>query len=1022
MKKAISWAAVFLTLLVGSGAALRGQSATGSIQGIVVDQAGHPLEGATVYLSSEALLGVQVFLTGKGGGFDFPGLSAGLYTLAAEIPEHQTLVRDGIRLSTGMSFFVRLSLGASEEGQEAKAPGQPPVMDRISGRTTVVREQEFLHHMPLARDFGAVLSLAPGLVFPDHKVSGQPAAQGGTVQDSAYILDGVNLNGALSAAPVFNIDFDLIEDIQVIASGQPVSQPTAGGATVQVVTKSGGNALSGEWGGYYIGNDWNKDLWTPEQIKDLGVGPPTGDKSLLETSLTLGGAFWEDRAWFFLGGRFFTKSQVNNFVSPFQDILGQKHTGYILTSQNFSGFFKLTLKPITNAKGTVWIDLGDLYRPVAEEPSPRLPFLSTHVLDHQSHLALYGTADYSFNQNMTASLWGGYLMKNRPTLLQSAAEELSWTDDAGDLYGPLSGADYNSITNEQHIRANASLRLFAENVLGLTHTFTLGGSFEDSVTEIDWWRKDNMLWFMDSRNANKSYYPDRGLLAFWVCGPVQGSSLFSGQSQQLGVYVTDSISPVARLRLNFGLRFDRAWGWFPAVTKLLSGNSLSLFLGGALVSPYFEAHPSGDLDTSLNPWDAAKVAEQKDLISWNALSPQASLAFDVWGDGKTVLTASMARYADSLSHRYFLPLHSLYPQAVPFYWLDTNGSGRPDVEDEFSLLSLDYRYLSSSFSKRRVSAEIQAPFTEHVSIGLEQEVLKDLTVGLHLFSKEQKNILEDVLVDPETGEALYSLERAAGRNDWVPFTTTIPGSDSYPSQTVTFYAKSLQAPAAFYELRNVPELTRKYRALEFTFHKRMSRGWQLAGSLVLSKTEGNIGGFTSETTAFTQAANSPNYFQNRYGRLDTDRPLQVKLLGSAKLFWGYWLSASFLHQSGATWQRGAQILPPADWCSVHNVERTLYTVNLEPMGSRRQKAWTSLDIRLEKEWALSPESKLWLYVDVVNLLGFTDTLVGLNDTGRWEPVAEGAGQPGRKVLLPDYNVTSAAYGRRTLRFGLKLAF
>ena len=1022
MRKITSVVGLFLILLVSSGSALHGQSLTGTIQGMVVDQAGRPIQGATVYLSSAAILGVQVFLTGQGGGFDFPALASGVFTVTAEMPEFQTLVRDGIQLRTGMSFFLRLALGASEEGAEVMASGRPAALDRISSRTAIVREQDLLRHVPLAREFGAVLSLAPGVISAGNRAQNEASIQGGTVRDNAYLLDGVNLNDALSAAPLLIPDFDLIEEVEVIAAGQPVSQPAAGGAYVNVVSRSGSNSFAGEWSAYVINSGWNKDLWTFDQLKELGVGPPAGTKDLIESSLTLGGSFWENRAWFFLAGRFLFKSQANNFVAPFQDILGRQHGGFDWTRQDLSGFFKLTLRPISKARGAVWVNLADVYQPVYEDPSPRWPFLSTHVLDHQSGLALYGVADYDLNQNILASLWGAYLQKNRPTFLQSDAGDLPWTDDAGDLYGPLSGADYNSVTNEQQIRVNASLRIFAENILGLTHTLSLGANFDDSVSKIDWWRKDNLLWFMDRRNANNYFYADRGLLAFWLCGTEQETSVFSGRSQQLGIYVTDSFSLAGRLRLNLGLRFDRAWGWFPLMTKLESGNPLSLFLGEALVSPYLQANPPGDLAADFNPWDRMAMAEQKDFISWNALSPQVGLAFDVRGDGKTVFTASYARYADSLSHRYFLPLHPLYPRSVPFYWLDTNGSGQPDQEDEFSLLTLDYRYLSGSFSKKRVAGGIQAPFTEQISFGFEQELFKDFTVGLHVVSKEQKNILEDVLYNPDTGEYWYSLDQAAGQKYWIPFTTTVPGSDSFPGQTVTIYAKSLQAPPAFLQLRNVPELKRKYQALEFVFHKRLSQGWQMAGSLVLSKTEGNIGGFAEDTTAFTSAADSPDDFINRTGPLNTDRPVQVKLYGTAKLPFGFWLSALFLHQSGQTWQRWAQILPPADWCSAHNVERTLYSVSLEAPGNRRQKAQTSLDLRLEKEWPLGGSSKMGLYVDVTNLLGFSDTLIGLNDVGRWEPVAEGAGQPGLKILQPDYGITSAVYGRRTLRLGLRVNF
>jgi len=156
--------------------------------------------------------------------------------------------------------------------------------------------------------------------------------------------------------------------------------------------------------------------------------------------------------------------------------------------------------------------------------------------------------------------------------------------------------------------------------------------------------------------------------------------------------------------------------------------------------------------------------------------------------------------------------------------------------------------------------------------------------------------------------------------------------------------------------------------------------------------------------------------------LDTDRPLQIKLLGTVELPFQIGLSAFFHYQSGRPWQRWAQILPPADWCLAHNVERTLYPVNLETLGSRREKAWSSLDLRLEKKWPLGASGKMGLYADVTNLLGFTASDVGRNDIYSWAPAAEGVGQSGEKLLQSDYQVTSTLFGRRTFTFGLRLAF
>ena len=1022
MRKA-SAAIILLPLFLAAGTSfLRAQSPRGAIQGKVVDKSDKAIAGAVVYLSSPAMLGLEVFLTGKTGCFDFSGLTPGIYSISAETPGYQTLVRDQIILHAGMTFFFPLKLDLSEQEVEVAAQGSVPALDTISPKRAAIIDQSLVRHIPLPRNFTDLLNFAPGVVSSEFPIREEASIHGGTVRDNAYIVDGLNLTDISTMAPLANLNFDLVDEIEIISAGQPVSQLPARGAYVNIVSKSGGNTFSGELGLFFISDGLNKDLWTASQIKDLGVGPVMGDKNLFETSLSMGGPFWAERAWYFLSGRYSKKSLIENFLGPYQDILGRQHNAYDWSRRETSGSFKLSLKPIPDAKFTAWINFGDVYQPVYEDPSAFLPFLSTKILDHEKNLILHGVLDYTLSPYATATVGVAYINRKIPTHLQEEALSLPWTDDAADLYGPLSGADYNADVKRPQAQADASVRIFADNILGTSHTLSAGVSFSDVTSNLDWWRQDNLLIYLDSRNPNNSLYEDRGLLAFWNCGTVQSSTLAASRSDHLGIYVTDSFTMAKRLSFNLGLRFERSWGWFPSGTKYLSGNPLSIFVGEALLSPYLTAFYPDYFPAGFNPWDQFTMSEMGGIISWNALSPRAGLAFDIWGNTKTILKASYARYADALSHRYFLPINPLYPRSYSFYWRDANGDDQFDTEDEFELPSLDYRFLSGSFVRNRVADAIKAPSTEEISIGLDHELVKDFTLGLHFISRNQKNILEDVLYAPDTGEYWYAPDQAAAQTYWIPFTTTVPGTDSYLSQTVTIYAKSLAAPPVFLQLRNVPELERKYRALEFVFNKRMAQGWQLAGSLVLSKTEGNLGGFADGTTGFTEAANTPNFFINRYGRLDTDRPLQIKLMGSVELPMRFWLSAYFRYQSGRPWQRSAQILPPADWCLAHNVERIYYTINLETPGSRREKAWSNLDLRLEKEWKLSASGKVGLFIDVTNLLGFTDSVVGLNDIGRWEPIAEGAGQPGLKYLQPDYQLTSALYGKRTYRLGLRLDF
>jgi hypothetical protein len=1022
LKKASAAIFIFLSVFVSGTTFARTQDSTGTIQGTVADTSGPLLDGATVYLSSPAMFGIRIVQTGKAGGFDFSGLPPGDYTLTAEMPGFQTLVREQIVLRAGMSFFFRLELSPTEKEGDVVTQSGSPALDTISSKMAAAIDQALLRNIPLARDFGHILNSAPGVLSPGYEFTDEVSILGGTARDNTYALDGANLTDLYNLTPLANLNIDLMEEIEMVSAGQPASQVPSAGSYVNVISKSGSNSFSGELGFFLISNGLNKDLWSSSQVEDLGAAPPGGDKNLFDTTLYLGGPFWTDRAWVFLSGRYYKKSRESIFIGPFQDVLSRTHGNYDWSRRDISGFFKLTVQPLANIKLTSWFTLADGDQPVAENPLPRLPFLSTHILDKEKFFGLYGALDYYLNRNTTAYVRGAYVGRDISTSLQADALDLAWVDNAGDAYGPLSGADYNSLTKRKRFQADALLRRFEDNILGAAHTLSLGGDFHDSTFNFDWWKRDNLLLSLDSRNPNGYFYPDRGLAAFWICGTAAGSTLLSGKVQHVGIFVADSFTFAGRLTFTLGLRFDRSWGGFSSGTKGPSGNPLSLFVGDAVVRPYLKSAYPDDFPDGLNPWGGLIVQDQRNLISWNAISPRVGFALDVWGQGKTILKASFSRYADDLSLRYLLPLHPLYPRNFAFDWLDANGDGQLDVEDEFSLAHQDLRILSGAFSKNRAADKIKAPFTEEISAGLEQQLFKDLTLGLHFIYRVQKNILEDRLYAPDTGEYLYAPDQAAAKKYWIPFTTTVPGTDSYPSQTLTLYARSLDAPPVFLQLGNVPELERKYQALEFSFHKRMAMGWQLAGSLVLSKAEGNLGGFADETAGLTMAADSPNFFVNRYGRLDTDRPVQIKLMGTVELPFEIWLSAFYHYQSGPPWQRWAQVLPPADWCASNNAERIYYTVNLEEPGSRREKAWSSLDLRLEKAWNLGAASRVGLYVDVTNLLGFKTSIVGLNDLDRWEPSAVGAEQPGRKDLLPDYGLTNALIGKRIIRFGFRLSF
>ncbi|MFQ6039106.1 MAG: hypothetical protein ACE5LV_10885, partial [Candidatus Aminicenantales bacterium] len=318
--------------------------------------------------------------------------------------------------------------------------------------------------------------------------------------------------------------------------------------------------------------------------------------------------------------------------------------------------------------------------------------------------------------------------------------------------------------------------------------------------------------------------------------------------------------------------------------------------------------------------------------------------------------------------------------------------------------------------------DVTAPHTMEFTVGFHQEIIDDLSVALTFITKTKKNIFEDVLYEPDSDQGWYTLEQDT-QGWWVPFSTIIPQTDEYSATPVTVYFLSPEAPLMFMQFRNVPELQRRYRGFEIAFKKRMSHNWQLTGSLTLSKATGNIGLGHAAASGHTRAADSPNYFVNLSddSRLEFDRPLIFKLAGTYRFPYNIFLSLFYLHTSGVPWARTVTIFPPEDFLAGGEVSAIPATVFLESPGTRRTEAIDSLDIRVEKEFWMSPNTRVSFLLDVFNVLGNSYEWEVLDDGGSWYPAGENSSE-GIRILSPNYKKITSRTGVRSFRIGLRLRF
>jgi hypothetical protein len=279
-----------------------------------------------------------------------------------------------------------------------------------------------------------------------------------------------------------------------------------------------------------------------------------------------------------------------------------------------------------------------------------------------------------------------------------------------------------------------------------------------------------------------------------------------------------------------------------------------------------------------------------------------------------------------------------------------------------------------------------------------------------------------VLDDPSTPVHWWKADDAPD-GWWIPFSTIVPGTDGYPDVPVTLYLRSTTAPSFFERVENVPELTAKYRSLEFSFRKKMSHNWQLFGSLAVNRSTGTTSVASRWSAGNSPVLLTPNAFINiaATDRLLQDRPLVARLGGTVRFGWGIFGSFLFKAQSGAPWARTVTIIPPSAWAEANGASAAAVTVYLESPGARRFGSWKNLDFRLEKEFLKAGRSLLTLSIDVFNLLGDKYRTLDLNDGGTWKPADEGT-STGTRVLSGTYGTYRPLWGTRVVRLNLNLKF
>ena len=749
------------------------QQRTGRIEGTIYDDEGNPLAGARVTVSSETQIGgPKSGTTDAQGAFRFLGLIPGVFSLKVERAGFVSAVRDSLRVSVNRTVTLDILLDRAAAPPPSKKQVPPPkgtpddpkrgqqkpdaptgpdsdragaiVPSRPAGETYVIKaarpvvdvtrattgeslSDEYLEAVPLpGRSYQSVAGMTRAVTNrrnPSGSGAGNPSISGGAHFNNTYLVDGMSVTDPVTHTFGTNFNFDSMADVQIMTGGIGAEYSDTLGGVINMVTKSGGNKLTLDASLYY--QDDALSIKRPDEIGS--------EFSNLDFNLNVGGPIVKDKLWYYTSVQL---SRNVSTVSPDPKGILPDHPARRFVGVRALG--KLTWQVNPKHKLVLWVHadpatIDNTLNRITVEP------------DAEAHQNQYGTigvlgwewlaGEKLFVKSQLGVGWNGLRV-----FPESGNEQASAISDIGT---GVAQRNYSRVLTDDRYRISlhGSATYFADDKLG-DHELKAGFRFDHLINPSD-----------ERITGNETFSTSFG-------------QPFSRTRYFLDFDETSACDPLApgydpakcrRGALSTTVRGNKAILFFEDKWRLPGYKRLRLIPGVAL-----------HLANSQNPDDETVTEFIASTLHLNA-------AWDVFGDGKTVVRAGYNQYVDLgfLSIPRFigrdLITHTCnYDEATRTYSNNcriggrtrTVGVPRPEFDAEGNVVN-------------RLNPDALSPPRVHEGIlGIEREWLTGFSTGfdfqyrryLHQWEDLETNVIWNELGDNSQGfrngktEFIFDLE------------------------------------------------------------------------------------------------------------------------------------------------------------------------------------------------------------------------------------------------------------------------
>ncbi len=220
---------------------------TGKVMGVVMDEKGDPLPGASVVFEGTQ----RGAVTDADGAYILLSADPGVYRAVASMVGYHTVTQEQVQVRAEFTTTVNFTLREQELALEEMVvvAERPPVEpDKTESRYVITAKD--IEQAPILRTVSDVITLEAGVA-----TDGTGAIRSGNLPDNGYYVDGIRIQNQDGKAIYTsygwnqwgqNVNAKAVQEISLITGGLNAEYGNAQAGVVNIITKDGGSEYHGE--------------------------------------------------------------------------------------------------------------------------------------------------------------------------------------------------------------------------------------------------------------------------------------------------------------------------------------------------------------------------------------------------------------------------------------------------------------------------------------------------------------------------------------------------------------------------------------------------------------------------------------------------------------------------------------------------------------------------------------------------------------------------------------------------------